>query len=289
MSLTHPGGDDGSGSLHAFNHHAMNTWWQVRISGEDSTYAAQAAQAAYAVADRMESLMSRFRDDSEITAISGIPVGGRLRLSREVFDCLSLALEIQSSTNGAFDVCASMGVTAETKPRWVLDQHSLEVEIGSSICSVDLGAIAKGFALDRMGEELREWGVDRFLLMSSGSSILAGNPPEGIGGWAVRLGDKEDVGEVSLCNQALGTSGFSMRGAHIVDPITGMPSSRYERSWALADSAAEADALSTSWMNMDWDAIVRCCEARGTGACVLDRSLGARQTGLSGLLKRHPA
>jgi thiamine biosynthesis lipoprotein ApbE len=80
-----------------------------------------------------------------------------------------------------------------------------------------------------------------------------------------------------------------MRGAHILNPSTGVPSSRYERSWAIAATAAEADALSTSWMNMEWDSIVRCCESRNAGACVLDPVEGAREAGLSGLLKRNTA
>jgi thiamine biosynthesis lipoprotein len=285
-------GDGGVGhaaSTHAFSHHAMNTWWQVRVSGEEETYVAQAAQAAFAITDRLESLMSRFRDDSEIACIAKLPAGGRQRVSRDVFDCLSLALEIQGATNGAFDIAASIGTSNVPGPGWSLDEQALEVVIGATPRRMDLGAIAKGFALDRMSEELEVWGLHRFLLMSSGSSILAGDSPVGSEGWAVRLGENGEMGEVSLTRKALGTSGFSMRGAHILNPSTGIPSSRYERSWAIAATAAEADALSTSWMNMEWDSIVRCCESRNAGACVLDPVEGAREAGLSGLLKRNTA
>jgi thiamine biosynthesis lipoprotein len=267
----------------------MNTWWQVRISGGEESYAAQAAQAAFAVTDHMERLMSRFRDDSEISAISKLESGARIRLSREVFDCLSLALEIQTMTAGAFDVCALMGSSLKISPGWSLDALVHDLIVNEAPCRMDLGAIAKGFTLDRMAEELKVWGIDRFLMMSSGSSILAGDPPIGASGWAVRLGDTEGVGGVSLSRMAVGTSGFEMKGAHIVDPTTGRASTRYERSWAFAPSAAEADALSTSWMNMEWGAIGKCCEERHAGACVVDRSLGILKAGLSGLLKTNPA
>ena len=283
-------GDQGVGeSTLAFNHHAMNTWWQVRVSGEEAIYAAQAAQAAFVITDRMESLMSRFRDDSEITAISGLPTGGRHHLSKEVYDCLSLALETQAMTGGAFDVCALMGSPLKMSPRWSLDASVHDLIVNEAPCRMDLGAIAKGFTLDRMAEELKVWGIDRFLLMSSGSSILAGEPPVGASGWAVRLGDTEGVGGVSLSRMAVGTSGFEMKGAHIVDPATGRASTRYERSWAFAPLAAEADALSTSWMNMEWRAIRKYCEERDAGACVVDRAMGILQAGLSGLLKTNPA
>ncbi len=260
--------------IHVASHHAMNTWWQVRIAGEEEAYAAQAAQAAFAITDRMESLMSRFRDDSEVSALAALPTGGRRRLSREVFDCLALAAEVQKATEGAFHVCATEGRPEIASPRWHLDHATVEFVADSAPCVIDLGAIAKGFSLDRMAEELHVWGIKRFLLMSSGSSILAGDAPDGQEGWAVRLGDGAGSRELPLCRRALGTSGFDMRGRHIIDPSTGNPASRYRRSWALAPTAAEADALSTAWMNMEREKIERLC-ARSDGmvaACLLDLS-----------------
>lgn len=271
--------------MHAFNHQAMSTWWQVRISGEDAAYAAQAAHAAFAVTDRMESLMSRFRDESDISAIATLPSGGRQRISKEVFDCLSLAREVESLTKGAFDVCAAAGLPRRSRtgqgdaPGWHLDAALLEITVDSAPCRLDLGAIAKGFTLDRMADEMWEWGIESFLLMSSGSSILAGAPPRGEQGWKVCLTvgeadadiEAEGAPEVLLAIGGIGTSGSSMRGNHILNPSTGMPSTRYLRSWALSDSAAMADALSTAWMNMDRHQIAECCARRPTiGAVILD-------------------
>ena len=254
------------------SHHAMNTWWQVRISGEEEAYAAQAAHAAFAITDHMESLMSRFRDDSEVSALAALPTGGRRHLSREVFDCLALAAQVQSATEGAFHVCATEGRLENASPRWHLDHATAEFVADSAPCEIDLGAIAKGFSLDRMAGELHAWGINKFLLMSSGSSILAGEAPDGQEGWAVRLGEGPGFRELPLCGRALGTSGFDMRGRHIIDPSTGKPASRYRRAWALAPTAAEADALSTAWMNMDPDKIDRFCACSGgvVAACLLD-------------------
>lgn len=254
------------------SHHAMNTWWQVRIAGEEEAYAAQAAQAAFAITDRMESLMSRFREDSEVSAIAALPAGVRRHLSREVFDCLALAAEVQRATEGAFHVCASAGRPQNNSPRWHLDRATAEFVADSAPCEIDLGAIAKGFSLDRMAEELHNWQIKRFLLMSSGSSILAGEAPDGQVGWAIRLGEGADSSEVALCGRALGTSGFDMQGHHIIDPSTGKPASRYRRTWALAPTAAEADALSTAWMNMEPEKINRFCACSGgmVAACLLD-------------------
>lgn len=249
-------------SVHAYNHQAMSTWWQVRISGGEETYAAQAAQAAFAVTDRMERLMSRFRDDSEISAIAVLPLGGRRRISKEVFDCLSLAKEMEKITEGSFDIRATPGISKGDLPQWSLEATTLEIIADSGRCRLDLGAIAKGFTLDRMAEELTEWDIPSYLLMSSGSSILAGDPPADEEGWRVCLGEGEERREVLLAGRAVGTSGTEMRGGHIIDSSTGTPSCRHRRSWAFSPSAAEADALSTAWMNMDWHQISGCCTQR---------------------------
>lgn len=209
-----------------------------------------------------------------------------MRISKEVFDCLFLARQVESLTDGAFDVCASAGLPRRNRnaqgdaPGWHLDAPLMGIVVDSAACRLDLGAIAKGFTLDRMADEMGEWGIESFLLMSSGSSILAGAPPRGEQGWKVRLGGGDGEAleggggapEVLLARGGIGTSGSSMRGDHLLDPSTGTPSSRYLRSWALSDSAAEADALSTAWMNMDWDQISACCRGRASvGAVILSR------------------
>lgn len=273
-----------SSSITLSSHHAMNTWWQIRISGENPAYCAQASQAAFLVTDRIESLMSRFRDDSEISALAKLPPGGRQPLSSSVFDCLALAAKFHEMTHGSFDVCASKHDVSCDLPRWHLDYSTREFVAEVAPCKLDLGAIAKGFALDRMAEELALWGISKFLLMSSGSSILAGDPPEGEKGWAVTLGEGEHARMISFSRLALGTSGFALQPGHIIDPKTGLPSNRYLRTWALATSAAQADALSTAWMNMDSDQIEAFCADSGkVAACLLFES--GKEMHMSGLSK----
>lgn len=179
---------------------------------------------------------------------------------------------MQRATEGAFDVCATEGRPENASPCWHLDRATAEFVADSAPCEIDLGAIAKGFSLDRMADELQAWGIKKFLLMSSGSSILAGEAPDGQVGWAVRLGEGAGSSEVALCGRALGTSGFDMQGRHIIDPSTGKPASRYRRAWALAPTAAEADALSTAWMNMEPEKIGWFCARSGglVAACLLD-------------------
>ncbi|MCX6967470.1 MAG: FAD:protein FMN transferase [Verrucomicrobia bacterium] len=230
--------------IQASSHHAMATWWQVQVADQDPDYARQAAAAAFQITDQIETLLSRFRADSEITLIGQIQPGQTLRLSEPVFRCLELAKKIEALTGGRFHV----GAGTCPLPEWELQPETHEILVKTSPCRLDLGAIGKGFALDRMAEELADWGITRFLLLGSASSILAGEPPLSKPGWPVRIGPRE----FTLRNAAVGTSGSAMQGHHILDPASGEPVHAYERTWALAASAAEADALSTAFMNMDW-------------------------------------
>ena len=93
--------------IHVFNHYAMATQFQVRIAGEEKSYAAQTAQAAFALADRLESLLSRFRANSEISQIAQLAPGETLRLSEPVFACLEIAQRMETATGGAFSATAA--------------------------------------------------------------------------------------------------------------------------------------------------------------------------------------
>ena len=241
--------------IHIFNHHAMATQFQVRIAGDDRSYAAQAAQAALAETDVLETLLSRFQANSEISQIGQLAPGEKLRLSEPVFACLEIARRMELATGGAFSVTAAALKTQPAKPVWTLlpGQFSLHCESGK--LEFDLGAIGKGFALDRMAEILREWECPAFLLVAGGSSILTGDAPPGARGWSCGLGEDNSRQRYWLRNCSLSGSGVAVKGQHILDPRTGLPGSGRNRVWALTETAAESDALSTACMILDEAAI----------------------------------
>src|SRR6185369_7741696 len=179
--------------IHVLNHTAMATQFQVRIADEDRSYAAQAAQAAFALTDQLESLLSRFRANSDIAQIAQLAPGEQMRLSEPVFACLQTAKKMEAATRGAFSVSAAALKSQPAPPQWTLiaDQFSIRCDAGK--LDFDLGAIGKGFALDRMAEVLREWDCQGFLLVAGGSSILAGEPPAGEPGWSCGLGDDHSL------------------------------------------------------------------------------------------------
>lgn len=237
--------------IHVFNHRAMATQFQVRIANEEKTYAAQAAQAAFALTDGLESHLSRFRANSDISQLAQLAPGEVLRLSEPAFACLEIAKRMEHTTRGGFSATAAALQSQASPPEWTLLKQSYSIRCDEGKLEFDLGAIGKGFALDRMAQLLHEWSCPAFLLVAGGSSILAGEPPPEMMGWSCGLGDDRSPHRFSLRRCSLSGSGLAVKGSHILDPRSGRPAARQNRAWALTDIAAESDALSTACMVLD--------------------------------------
>ncbi len=235
-------------NIHSFTHHAMATYFEVRIAGEDEVYSAQAAQAALDLLDKLEARLSRFRAHSDVAQIAALAPGETMRLSEPAFACLEIAKKMETATRGAFSATAAALQTQDAAPEWSLIPEEFVIRCECGVLRFDLGAIGKGFALDRMAELLPEWDCPAFLLVAGGSSILAGAAPKEAAGWSCGLGDDNARQRLLLAHESLSGSGLAVKGLHIFDPRTGQPSQRQNRAWAVTDNATESDALSTACM-----------------------------------------
>lgn len=253
--------------IHSFRRNAMATHYEVRIGGQEQDYAAQAAQSAFDLLEQLEGQLSRFRRSSIISQLAQLDPGQRMRLPENVCDCLEIAKNMELATGGAFSISAAALKTQPAPPQWSLLPRESSILCESGRLEFDLGAVGKGFALDRMAALLRDWDCEVFLLVAGGSSILAGAPPENasgqsLAGWSCGLGNDNAPQRILLHHASLSGSGLAVKGSHILDPRTGLAAERQRRAWALADTAAESDALSTACMVLTEDEIMQVLEAR---------------------------
>lgn len=260
---------------HRFRHEAMATSFEIIISHPDRTYAEQAAEEAFDELDRLEHELSRYIESSDIARVNAAFVDIPMRIGLETFECLLNCQRIAEATGGAFDVsvgpllacwCDENGSAripdAEelVEARRRIGSHLFALqEAGHTITltepvELDLGGFGKGYAVDKMAETLRDWGVESALVHGGCSSVVVLDPPPGSDGWPVTIALPCVTGETSnellLQRCALGSSGLN-RGLHIVDPRSGEPVRERRAVWCRVANASLADALSTAFMVMD--------------------------------------
>ena len=259
-----------------YSHEAMHTVFEVHAAHPDERYAAQAAQAAFDLTDRLERELSRFVANSDITRINHLAAGESTRVTATTLECLVIARHVFELTGGAFDVSIGTGL-----PSLELDDDDFVVRATQEGVHIDLGGIGKGYAVDLMAEVLEEWELRRALVHGGFSSVLALEAPDGRDGWPLTLSDPGAPSRVltrlSVRQTALGASGLQ-KGDHIVEPRTGRPVRGRRAAWVAAPrpetaqastsagegprlaATAVTDALTTAFMLLEIEEIAALCE-----------------------------
>lgn len=238
----------------------MATEFEIFIAGQKPEYARQAASAAWRELDRLESELSRYVESSDISRANRLLLGESITIGEDALNCLLCAAEVAEATHRAFDP-AYASSHDHASPAFTLDPDNHTLTAQAKRLHLDLGAIGKGYALDRLAAVLNEWGITSACLQSGGSTALALRAPPGHDGWPIGLGGEEAPRTLSLANVALSGSGVAVKGAHLIDPRTREPALREHRVWALASDAAVSDALSTAFFVMTDQQIENFCGA----------------------------
>jgi thiamine biosynthesis lipoprotein len=265
-------------------HEAMGTEFTLVAYGDDPQHLMAVGNEVFDEIDRLEDQMSIYKPKSELSVINRTAASKSVCVEPKLFELLVNAVDHSQSTGGAFDVTAGPLMKA-----WGFFRGKGHVPANSEITQVlrrvghrhvhlnraertirfdvegielDLGAMGKGYAVDRAVDILRRCGVTRALVSSGTSSLYALGAPPGARGWSISLRNPYDsekaANVIYLLNCSLSTSGnyekFFKQGAktyaHILNPSTGKPVENMLAAIVLARCACDADALSTAFFVM---------------------------------------
>ena len=300
---------------------AMRCRFELILYGEDETFLRAVGEDAIEEILALDRQLNFFSARSEIAGINRRASRGPVRVEPRLFELLSLCKELWKRTGGSFDptigpLIEAWGFTNQKAKlptekeieealsrigpdRIELDRESRTVRFLRDGVSINLGSIGKGYALDRAAEIMREHGVKHALLHGGTSSVCAIGPMPGGGAWPVGLADPADssttIATVLLQDGGLGVSGNHLntrrigerRFGHVIDPRSGRPVEGRLLSAVVAESCAEADALSTallctgldgaSWLNCTRGALI-CEQQNGEAALRTFRPAGGKES-----------
>lgn len=253
----------------------MGTIAELRIyDRRDPAVLRAVLHAARAELRTIDRLMAVQRPESDVSRVNLRGSRGPVPVDARVVEVLNAARAVSELTGGAFDVTVlpaarawGFAVNAPHPPAVTppiagfshvrIDTSSRTVTLTDPRAQIDLGGIAKGYALDRARGILRAHGVRSAYLDLGGEVATIGRPPDGAR-WRIGIRHPRRpsavVGVIEVGEGAVSTSGDGeqfvvadgTRFGHVFDPRTGTPARALASATIAAASATLADALSTA-------------------------------------------
>lgn len=285
---------------------AMATRFEIVLHGDNAPALRAAGEEALDEITRLENQLSLYRPGSEIAQLNARASREAVQVTPELFALLQHAQKLSTETGGAFDITIAplvrcwgfMNANGRMPPseeiaaarelvgmeKLLLDAGNRTVRFARDGVMLDLGAIGKGYAVERAAEFLREAGVTSALIHGGTSTVCAiGRPPEAEA-WKIALDvaaelerrspTRRDYGNTpqragpepppfssltillrdeSLSVSAAGGRQFEFEGrqfGHVIDPRSGQPTDTAMFSAVALPSATETDALSTALLTL---------------------------------------
>lgn len=260
----------------------MGTYAEVSLYAPNKEVSAEAIKAAFAEMERLDRLMSNYKPDSELSKVNRGAGKGPVNCEGELLQIIEKSLYYSGLTQGAFEITVEplvnlwgfydgkCKVPSQEEIQSVLPAVSHKnisiqgpvlgargsISFSNPSTRLDLGAIGKGYAVDRAVEILKGEGIEAACVNLGGNIYALGSPP-GRDSWKIGVQHPREkdrlLGHMELKDCAVATSGdyerfFVVNGkrySHILNPRTGWPVEGMVSVTVVAPSATEADALST--------------------------------------------
>ena len=251
--------------------------YAIEAYSEDANSLPGIVDAAFDEVDRIDRLMSHYQAESPLSRINREAGQHPVAVEPELFDFIVETMRYQRDSDGAFDITVGPLMKAwgffrgeghlpsddelGAARRHVgaahvtLNLESKTITFDAAGVELDLGGIAKGYAVDQVAGLLRQRHVAAALISAGGSTIYGLGAPPGDDAWDVKLQDPIDSRKTSfaikLKDRALSVAGSSekafeaggVRYSHIMDPRTGRPAQGVLSVAVLASSGTAGDAL----------------------------------------------
>jgi len=266
----------------------MGTEVSVELWHEDAALAASAASAVMREYHRINALMSTYREDSEISRLNREAGAGYCEIGTELFDLVARSLELGRLSGGCFDISydavgqlydlrAGIEPAAEARKQGAsaIDYRAVELDAACRRVRfhrpgmrINLGGIAKGYAVECGAAVLRKFGIRHAHLNAGGDSRVVGDrrgQP-----WMIGIRDprSEDgvIARLPLVDEAVSTAGDyeryfdradGVRVHHILDPKSGLPSRGIRGVTVVGPDATLTDGLDTAIFVMGVEAGMR--------------------------------
>lgn len=288
---------------------AMGTILEITLLARSEAEGRAALDELFALGGELEATLTRFDPASDVSRLNRAAGRGAVRVDPELVRLLELSIAYAELTHGAFDPTVGPLVELWTRAgqtgvmpdavalahaRSLVGATQIRVEGGrvalaNAGASVDLGGIAKGWALDRMLPRLRARGIENALLDFGQSSVQALGAPPGAMGWRLLARGPGDtpLGVLTLRDQALSVSGSlgqsveigGRRFGHVLDPRSGLALERRRQALVLAPDATLAEALSKALLVLgEAEGLALVAAQPGCEALLVDAEGGSWQT-----------
>lgn len=257
----------------------MDTFCEISCYSNDRNNAIAAMDAAFREMQRIESIFSKFDENSAVSKINRLAGEEKVNVSKEVFNLTEDSIYYSQISGGAFDITVAplmdiWGFVSRHKA--IPDKEAIDnalrsvgykdIELDSKESSIrflnkgtkiDFGGIAKGYAVDRAKDVLVSHGI-KDALINLGGNMFALGGAHGKKNWKIGVQDPRNKSKLlksfELNDRAISTSGnyerfFEIGGkrySHIINPITGEPCQGIISVTVAADSGEASDALSTA-------------------------------------------